>query len=72
MSKLCAKGRVEWQGIDLTPKQRGNKKIYTEEEIKQHKRDYYKNKYYATHREACIERMKKARLLKKATQAKWL
>jgi len=30
MSKLCAKGVVEWQGIDLTPKQRGNKKIYTE------------------------------------------
>jgi len=69
MSKLCAKGVVEWQGIDLTPKQRGNKKIYTEEEIKLHKRDYSKNKYYAMHREACIERMKKARLHKKATQA---
>jgi len=69
MSKLCAKGVVEWQGIDLTPKQRGNKKIYTEEETKQHKRDYYKNKYYTMHREACIERMRKAHLCKKATQA---
>jgi len=69
MSKLCAKGVVEWQGIDLTPKQRGNKKIYTEEEIKQRKRDYYKNKYYATHKEACLERMRKAHFCKKATQA---
>jgi len=43
MSKLCTKGVVEWQGIDLTPKPKGNKRIYTEEEIKQHKRDYYKN-----------------------------
>jgi len=34
--------------------------IFTEEEIKQRKRDYYKNKYYARHREACVERMKKA------------
>jgi len=45
MSKLHAKGILKWQGIDLTLKQRGNKKIYTEEEIRQHKRDYYKNKY---------------------------
>jgi len=26
MSKLCAEGIVEWQGIDLTPKQRGIKR----------------------------------------------
>jgi len=70
MYKLCAKGVFKWQGIVLTPKQRGNKKIYTDEEIKQHKRDYYKNKYYMTHREVCLERARKARLLKKATQAK--
>jgi len=70
MSKLCAKGIVKWQGIVLTPKQRGNKKIYTDEEIRQHKRDYYKNKYYVTHREACIERIKNACLHQKATQAK--
>jgi len=70
MYKLRVKGIVEWQGIVLTPKQRGNKKVYTDEEIRQHKRDYYKNKYYMTHREACIERMRKAGLLKKATQAK--
>jgi len=69
MSKLHAKGVVKWQGIDLTHKQRGNKKIYTEEEIKQCKIDYYKNKYYAMHREDCIKRMRKASLCKKATQA---
>jgi len=34
MYKLRAKGVVEWQGIVLVPKQRGNKKIYTDEEIK--------------------------------------
>jgi len=68
-SKLRAKGVVEWKGIDLTPKTRGNKKIYTEEEIKQRKRDYYKNRYYTTHKEACLERMRKACLRKKATQA---
>jgi len=70
MLKLCAKGIVERQGIDLTPKQRDNKKIYTEEELRQHKRDYYKNKYYMTHREVCLERARKAHLLKKTTQAK--
>jgi len=70
MSKLCAKGIAKWQGIDLTPKQRGNKKIFTEEELRQHKRDYYKNKYYVTYREVCLERARKACLLKKATQAK--
>jgi len=70
MCKLCAKGIVEWQGIVLAPKQRGNKKIYTDEEIKQHKRDYYKNNYYVNHREVCLERARKAHLLKKATQAK--
>jgi len=36
--KLRAKGVVEWQGIVLVPKQRGKKKIYTDEEIKQRKR----------------------------------
>jgi len=70
MSKLCTKGVVEWQGIVLAPKQRGNKKIYTDEEIKQRKRDYYKNNYYMNHREVCLERARKACLLKKATQAK--
>jgi len=39
MYKLCAKGVVEWQGIVLTPKQSGNKKIYTDEEIKQRKKE---------------------------------
>jgi len=43
--KLCAKGVVKWQGIVLVPKQRGKKKIYTDEEIKQRKQDYYKNNY---------------------------
>jgi len=70
MYKLCTKGVVEWQGIVLAPKQRGNKKIYTDEEIKQRKRDYYKNNYYMNHREVCLERARKACLLKKATQAK--
>jgi len=69
MYKLCTKGVVKWQGIVLTPKQRGNKKIYTDEEIKQCKRDYYKNKYNVTHREVCLERARKAFLLKE-TQAK--
>jgi len=32
MSKLCAKGIVDWQGIDLSTKQRGNKKTYSDEE----------------------------------------
>jgi len=54
MSKLSAKGVVEWQGIDLTPKPKDNKKIYTEEEIKQCKRDYYNNKYYSMHKEAVL------------------
>jgi len=70
MYKLHAKGVVEWQGIVLAPKQRGNKKIYTDEEIKQCKRDYYKNNYYVTHREVCLERVRKAHLHQKATQAK--
>jgi len=54
MYKLCAKGIVEWKGI----------------EIKQHKRDYYKNNYYMTHREACIERIKNAGLCQRVAQAK--
>jgi len=70
MYKLCANGVVEWQGIVLTPKQRGNKKIYTDEEIKQSKRDYYKNNYYVNHREVCLERARKAHLRQKAAQAK--
>jgi len=37
LCKLRAKGVVKWQGIVLAPKQRGNKKIYTDEEIKQRK-----------------------------------
>jgi len=51
-------------------KQRGNKKIYTDEKIRQHKRDYYKNKYYVTHRGACIERIKNACLCQRVRQAK--
>jgi len=69
MYKLCAKGVVKWQGIVLAPKQRGNKKIYTDQEIKQHKRDYYKNNYYVNHREVCLERARKSHLCQKATQA---
>jgi len=70
MYKLRAKRVVEWQGIVLAPKQRGNKKIYTHEEIKQRKRDYYKNNYHVNHREVCLERARKAYLRQKATQAK--
>jgi len=70
MYKLRAKGVVKWQGIVLVPKQRGNKRIYTDEEIWQHKRDYYKNNYYVNHREACIERIKNACLRQRAAQAK--
>jgi len=70
MYKLCTNGVVEWQGIVLALKQRGNKKIYTDEEIKQHKRDNYKNNYYVNHREVCLERARKAHLRQKATQAK--
>jgi len=68
--KLRAKGVVEWQGIVLVLKQRGNKKIYTGEEIKQRKRDYYKNNYYLTHRDVCLERVRKSHLCQKAAQAK--
>jgi len=70
MCKLCAQGVVEWQGLVLAPKQRGNKKIYTDEEIKQHKRDNYKNNYYVNHRDVCLERVRKAHLHQKAAQAK--
>jgi len=70
MCKIHAKGIAKWQGIVLAPKQRGNKKIYTDEEIKQRKRDYYKNNYYMNHREVCLERARKAHLRQKATQAK--
>jgi len=68
--KLRAKGVVEWQGIILVPKQRGNKRIYTDEEIKQRKRDYYRNNYYMNHRDICIERARKAHLRQKAANAK--
>jgi len=67
-----AKGIVEWQGIVLAPKQWGNKKICTDEEIKQCKRDYYKNNYYMNHREVCLERARKAHLSQKAAKAKLL
>jgi len=70
MCKLYTKGIVEWQGIVLAPKQRGNKKIYTDEEIKQSKRDYYKNNYYMNHRDVCLERARKAHLRQRAAQAK--
>jgi len=46
------------------------KKIYTDEEIKQHKRDYYKNNYYVNHREVCLERARKSHFRQKAAQAK--
>jgi len=71
-SKLCklrAKGVVEWQGIVLVPKQRGNKRIYTDEEIKQRKRDYYKNNYYVNHKQVCLERARKSHLHQKAAKA---
>jgi len=64
MCKLCTKGIVKWQGIVLTPKQRGNN---TDEEIKQRKRDYYKN---MNHRDVCLEKARKAHLCQKAAQAK--
>jgi len=70
LCKLHAKGIVEWQCIVLAPKQRGNKRIYTDEEIKQRKRDYYKNNYYVNHREVCLERVRRAQLHQKAAQAK--
>jgi len=70
LCKLRAKGVVKWQGIVLVPKQKGSKKIYTDEEIKQRKRDYYKNNYYVNHREICIERAKRAHLHQKAAKAK--
>ena len=68
--KLRARGVVEWQGIVLVPKQRGKQRIDTDEEIKQRKRDYYKNNYYVNHREICIERAKKSHLRQKAVKAK--
>jgi len=49
---------------------KGNKKIHTDEEIKQQKRDYYKNNYYVNHREVCLERARKANLHQKVAQAK--
>jgi len=67
MYKLLAKGVVEWQGIVLAPKQRGNKKIYTDEEIKQR---YYKNNDYMNHRDVCLERARKSHLRQKAAQTK--
>jgi len=68
MYKLRAKGVVKWQGIVLSPKQkRGNN---TDEEIKQHKRDYYKNNYYMNHRYVCLERARKAHLHQRVAQAK--
>jgi len=70
MCQLCVKEIVKWQGIVLAPKQRGNKKIYTDEEIKQSKRDYYRNNYYVNHRDVCLERARKAHLRQKAAQAK--
>jgi hypothetical protein len=42
---------------------------FTDEEIKQRKRDYYKNNYYVNHREVCLERAKKAHLRQKAAKA---
>jgi hypothetical protein len=69
LCKLRARGVVEWQGIVLTPKQWGNKRIYTDEEIKQCKRDYYKNNYYVNHRDVCLERARKAHLREKAAKA---
>jgi len=71
-NKLCrlrAKGVVEWQGIVLVPKQKKSKKIYTDEEIKQCKRDYYKNNHYVNHRDICIERARKSHLRQKAAKA---
>jgi len=65
MSKLCAKGVVEWPGLDLTPKPRGRPRVYTDEEIHQRKRDSYKKHYYVTHKEACIERARKLTIHKK-------
>jgi len=64
-SKLCTKGVVKWPGLDLTPRPRGRPRVYTEEEICQHKRDSYKKHYYVTHKEACIERARKLTMHKK-------
>jgi len=64
-SKLCAKGIVEWHGLDLTPRPRGRPKIYTEEELKQCRRDQYKNHYCIKDKEASIERTKKSCMRKK-------
>jgi len=65
MSKLHAKGVVKWPGLDLTPRPRGRPRVYTDEEICQHKRDSYKKHYYVTHKEACIERARKLTMCKK-------
>jgi len=65
MSKLRAKGIVEWPGLDLTPKPRGRPRVYTDEEIRQRKRDSYKKHYYVTHKAACIERARKSNICKK-------
>jgi len=64
-SKLRAKGIVEWHGLDLTPRPRGRPKIYTEEELKQRRRDQYKNHYCLKDKEASIERTKKSCMCKK-------
>jgi len=63
-SKLCAKGVVEWPGLDLTPRPRGWQRVYTEE-IHQCKRDSYKKHYYVTHKAACSERARKLTMCKK-------
>jgi len=65
MSKLHAKGVVEWPGLDLTPRRRGRPRVYTDEEIHQCKRDSYKKHYYVTHKAACIERARKLAIRKK-------
>jgi len=64
-SKLCAKGVVEWPGIDLTPRPRGQLRVYTEEEACQCRQDHYKNHYYVMNKEACIERARKLHMHKK-------
>jgi len=65
MSKLRAKGVVEWPGLDLTPRPRGRPRVYADEEICQLKRDIYKKHYYVTHKAACIERARKLAMHKK-------
>jgi len=65
MSKLRTRGVVEWLDNDLTLKPRGRPRIYTKEEIRQHKRDYYNNCYYITNKEACLARMRNSCIHKK-------